>query len=162
VAQAALARARTPEARAEESRARAHYADRPSLQELVQRGEVDAARIMPQRVVHALHCAFAQARRAREAAGMTLADVSRTSGLAVPQLSRLESGKSGGFTFETLARYASAVGFDVEIVLSPRTAHGDIASTAELTEKAQLLDVMRAKPAELLELTGNTVGKTTP
>ncbi len=160
-AEAALARARTPEARAEEERVRAHYADRPSVQDLVRRGEVDPARIIPQRAVHALHRAFAQAKRAREAAGLTLADVSRKSGLAVPKLSRLESGKSGGFTFETLARYAAAVGFDIEIVLSPRNANSGGTSAAELAEKAQLVDVMRAKLAELLDLTGGTTGKTT-
>jgi len=160
-AEAALARARTPEARAEEERVRAHYADRPSVQELVRRGEVDPARIIPQRAVHALHRAFAQAKRAREAAGLSLADVSRKSGLASPKLSRLESGKSGGFTFETLARYAAAVGLDVEVVLSPRTANGGATSTVELAEKAQLVDVMRAKLAELLDMTSTTTDKPT-
>jgi transcriptional regulator with XRE-family HTH domain len=152
-AEAALASARTSEARAHEEQVRAHYADRPSIQELVGRGEVDVARIVPQRTVHALHRAFAQARRAREAAGMSLAELSRRSGLAVAKLSRLESGKSGGFTFETLARYAAAIGFDTEIVLTPRTTNGGASSQAELAERAHLLNVVRTKLAELLELT---------
>ena len=50
---------------------------------------------------------------------------------------------------------------DVEIVLSPRNANGGATSTAELGEKAQLVDVVRTKLAELFDMTSTTTGKTT-
>jgi transcriptional regulator with XRE-family HTH domain len=49
-------------------------------------------------------------KRAREAAGLTLADVSRRCGIDQPALSRLESGDNKNPTLDTLWRYAAAVG----------------------------------------------------
>jgi len=51
-----------------------------------------------------------QLREAREAAGLTLAEVSARSGLAVESLSRLETGALTNPTWKTLATYAAAVG----------------------------------------------------
>src|SRR5581483_11949763 len=51
--------------------------------------------------------AFVQAiKRAREAAGLTLADVSRRCGIDQPALSRLENGHNKNPTLDTLWRYA--------------------------------------------------------
>jgi len=47
---------------------------------------------------------------AREAAGLTLAEVSRRCGIDQPALSRLENGHNKNPTLETLWRYAAAVG----------------------------------------------------
>jgi len=47
---------------------------------------------------------------AREAAGLTLAEVSRRSGIDQPALSRLETGHNKNPTLDTLWRYAAAVG----------------------------------------------------
>jgi len=46
----------------------------------------------------------------REAAGLTLADVSARCGIDQPALSRLENGHTPNPTLETLWRYAAAVG----------------------------------------------------
>ncbi|HKA08832.1 MAG TPA: helix-turn-helix transcriptional regulator [Gemmataceae bacterium] len=51
-----------------------------------------------------------QLKEAREAAGLTLADVSARSGLAVESLSRLETGAQTNPTWKTLGLYALAVG----------------------------------------------------
>jgi len=46
----------------------------------------------------------------REAAGLTLADVSARCGIDQPALSRLENGHNPNPTLDTLWRYAAAVG----------------------------------------------------
>jgi transcriptional regulator with XRE-family HTH domain len=49
-------------------------------------------------------------KRARESAGLTLAEVSRRCGIDQPALSRLENGHNKNPTLDTLWRYAAAVG----------------------------------------------------
>jgi transcriptional regulator with XRE-family HTH domain len=49
-------------------------------------------------------------KRVREAAGLTLAEVSRRCGIDQPALSRLENGHNKNPTLDTLWRYAAAVG----------------------------------------------------
>jgi DNA-binding XRE family transcriptional regulator len=49
-------------------------------------------------------------KRAREAARLTLAEVSRRCGIDQPALSRLENGHNKNPTLDTLWRYAAAVG----------------------------------------------------
>ena len=51
-----------------------------------------------------------QLKEAREAAGLTLADVAARTGLAVESLSRLETGALTNPTWKTLATFAAAVG----------------------------------------------------
>jgi ribosome-binding protein aMBF1 (putative translation factor) len=51
-----------------------------------------------------------QLKDAREAAGLSLADVSARSGLAAESLSRLETGAQTNPTWKTLGTYAAAVG----------------------------------------------------
>jgi transcriptional regulator with XRE-family HTH domain len=51
-----------------------------------------------------------QLKEARETGGMTLADVSSRTGLAVESLSRLETGAQTNPTWKTLGLYANAVG----------------------------------------------------
>ena len=51
-----------------------------------------------------------QLKAAREATGLTLADVSNRTGLAVESLSRLETGALTNPTWKTLGLYAKAVG----------------------------------------------------
>jgi transcriptional regulator with XRE-family HTH domain len=49
-------------------------------------------------------------KRTREAAGLTLAEVSRRCGIDEPVLSRLENGHNKNPTLDTLWRYAAAAG----------------------------------------------------
>lgn len=49
-------------------------------------------------------------KQTREAAGLTLAEVSRRCGIDQPALSRLENGRNKNPTLDTLWRYAAAVG----------------------------------------------------
>jgi hypothetical protein len=51
-----------------------------------------------------------QLKEAREAAGLTLADVSARSGMAIESLSRLETGAQTNPTWKTLGAYAAAIG----------------------------------------------------
>jgi DNA-binding XRE family transcriptional regulator len=67
-------------------------------------------------------------KHAREAAGLTLAEVSRRCGIDQPALSRLENGHSKNPTLDTLWRYAAAVGqrlvLTTEVIRDTRAARG--------------------------------------
>lgn len=64
----------------------------------------------PIRFATALRSAIHRVKTAREAAGLTLAEVSARSGIAVETLSRLETGTAHNPTWKTLGDYAHAVG----------------------------------------------------
>lgn len=57
-----------------------------------------------------LQACLAQLKKAREAAGLTLAQVAEKSGLATETLCRLETGQVTNPTWKTLGMYAAAVG----------------------------------------------------
>jgi len=67
-------------------------------------------------------------KRAREGAGLTLAEVSRRCGIDQPALSRLENGHNKNPTLDTLWRYAAAVGrrliLTTEAIRDTRLAKG--------------------------------------
>jgi DNA-binding XRE family transcriptional regulator len=69
-------------------------------------------------------------KKAREAAGLTLAAVSKLTALDQATLSRLENGRLPNPTIDTLWRYASAVGR--QLVLT----HTNLAATARVNGKA--------------------------
>lgn len=56
-------------------------------------------------------------REARQTRGLSLSEVSRRSGIDLASLSRLEGGKNPNPTFETLSRYAQALGLRLELSL---------------------------------------------
>jgi DNA-binding XRE family transcriptional regulator len=62
-----------------------------------------------------------QLKAAREAAGLTLADVAARSGLAVESLSRLETGAQTNPTWKTLGTYAKALGLPLQLTLQRET-----------------------------------------
>lgn len=82
--------------------------EKPSLQQLVESGEYTAP------ISHAAYLSLAavlsELKRAREAAGLSLADVAERSGIDKAALSRLENGVHDNPTIDTLTRYATAVG----------------------------------------------------
>ena len=65
-----------------------------------------------------------QLQKAREAAGVTLADLSARSGLAVETLSRLENGALTNPTWKTLGVYAAALGLQPRLDLEAGKTNG--------------------------------------
>ncbi len=65
-----------------------------------------------------------QLKAAREAAGLTLAEVSARSGLAVESLSRLETGAQTNPTWKTLGAYAAAIGCRPRLTVEVGTSDG--------------------------------------
>jgi DNA-binding XRE family transcriptional regulator len=80
----------------------------PSPEELIASGE--GANFDLQGEYHELRPFVEEIKRAREAARLTLAEVSRRCGIDQPALSRLENGHNKNPTLDTLWRYAAAVG----------------------------------------------------
>src|SRR5437016_4421317 len=82
--------------------------ERLSLQQLVESGE--CSRPVPLGIHFAIRRIVHDLKKAREAAGLSLADVAERSGIDKAALSRLENGVHDNPTVETLMRYAAAVG----------------------------------------------------
>jgi DNA-binding XRE family transcriptional regulator len=80
----------------------------PSPEELIASGE--GANFDLHGEYRGLRLFVAEIKQAREAAGLTLAEVSRRCGIDQPALSRLENGRNPNPTLDTLWRYAAAVG----------------------------------------------------
>jgi DNA-binding XRE family transcriptional regulator len=109
-----------PEQRAQHKAIRDAFRDwHPGPEELIASGE--AARL-GLAVVHTPARELLQKLKAtREAAGLTLADVSARCGIDQPALSRLENGHTLNPTLDTLWRYAAAVG--KRLMLSAEDIH---------------------------------------
>lgn len=90
---------------------RAEFAHKPTVEEILASGN-DVGPVAFQPVLAAC---IAQLKAAREAAGLTLADVSDRTAIAVETLSRLENGKATNPTWRTLSRIAVAVGCRLEL-----------------------------------------------
>jgi DNA-binding XRE family transcriptional regulator len=90
---------------------RAEFASKPGRAELAA-ADADGGIAAFQDV---LRRCVAQLKAAREASGMTLADVSRITDIAVESLSRLESGTTMNPTWKTLGRVAVAVGCKLKL-----------------------------------------------
>lgn len=99
----------TPEQRAEHQAIRDEFRKwHPGPEELIASGAaarlgLDVIHFPAQELVRNL-------KASREAAGLTLADLSARCGIDQPALSRLENGRTQNPTLDTLWRYAAAVG----------------------------------------------------
>jgi DNA-binding phage protein len=111
------AQPRMPEEIAEEERVRELFQDRPSVKTLVERGEIDPDRIMTGDAQESLLQGLIELREARQARGLSLSEIARRSGIDLASLSRLEGGKNSNPTFETLSRYAEALGLRLKLSL---------------------------------------------
>jgi DNA-binding XRE family transcriptional regulator len=69
-----------------------------------------------------------QLKQAREAAGLTLQDVSNRTGMAVESLSRLETGVQTNPTWKTLGLYAAAVGCRPRLEVELAVGNGEVAA----------------------------------
>lgn len=85
------------------------------MDELLQTGEYSGPG--PLGVVYSLMQARHALKKAREAAGLSLAEVAERSGIDKAALSRLENGIHANPTVETLVRYSAAVGKQMSITL---------------------------------------------
>lgn len=94
---------------------RAKLAHKPGSEELITPEErADAAPFYFE-----LRSTMVVLKAAREAAGLTLADVSSKTGLALETLSRLETGAATNPTWQTLGTIAVAVGYRLSLTASP-------------------------------------------
>jgi DNA-binding XRE family transcriptional regulator len=99
----------SPEDRARHKAVRERFQrERPTLQQLVESGECTPP--IPAWVYWELCRLVFELKKAREAAGLSLAEVAERSGIDKAALSRLENGVHDNPTVETLMRYAAAVG----------------------------------------------------
>jgi DNA-binding XRE family transcriptional regulator len=98
----------TPEDRARHKAIREEFKDRPTIEQLRERGYFNGSMTMGTLLdlLQALH----ELKTVREATGLSLADVAERSGIDKAALSRLENGIQANPTVETLLRYAAAVG----------------------------------------------------
>jgi DNA-binding Xre family transcriptional regulator len=102
---------------AEEEQVRQTFRDRPSMKTLIERGEIESDRIMTLAAEESLLKGLFDLKQAREDRGLSLSEISRRTGIDLASLSRLESGKNPNPTFETLSRYAQALGLRLELSL---------------------------------------------
>jgi DNA-binding XRE family transcriptional regulator len=99
----------TPEDRARHKAIRERFQrERPTPEQLIASGEYIGP--LPHGAVLDFLQALADLKKARAAAGLSLADVAERSGIDKAALSRLENGIHTNPTVETLLRYAAALG----------------------------------------------------
>lgn len=94
---------------------RAEFASKPGRQELLA-ADRDGGLAAFQDVLRAC---VAQLKAAREAAGLSLTDVSRLTDIAPESISRLETGATRNPTWKTLSRIAVAVGCKLRLTAEP-------------------------------------------
>jgi hypothetical protein len=94
--------------------------ERPTQEELLATG--DYVRPWPQGVVLDLLQALADLRRAREAAGLSVAAVAERAGLEEAAIQKLENGFPPDLTLDTLCRYAAALGKELRWVVQDSPA----------------------------------------
>jgi DNA-binding phage protein len=111
------ARSRTPEEKSGDCEVRELFEDRPPIETLIERGEIDPERIMTGAAEEALVKILIALRQARLDRGLGLGDVAKRSGIDPAALCRLEGGKNPNPTFETLSRYAESLGLKLELSL---------------------------------------------
>jgi ribosome-binding protein aMBF1 (putative translation factor) len=120
-------RVQTPEEEAAEQAIRQQFQqDRPSLQELVDRGDVGQVFTMGE--YWELRKTFAALKALRERQGLSISDLADRTGMDRAMISRLENGQVDNPTIATVSRYALALGKRVEVRLidaAPGGSEGD-------------------------------------
>lgn len=99
--------------RARHRQIRETYKDKPTIENLVARGELSGSPISLGAYV-SLRSLVGSLRPLREKAGLSLGDVSARSGMDKAMLSRLETGQVPNPGIETIARYLDALNKVVE------------------------------------------------
>jgi DNA-binding phage protein len=102
---------------AEEQQVRDLFRNHPSVESLIECGEIDPERITTGTAEQSLLKTLGALQQARQSRGLSLTEIARRSGIDLASLSRLETGKNPHPTFETLSRYAAALGLRLELSL---------------------------------------------
>jgi DNA-binding Xre family transcriptional regulator len=92
---------------------REKFRDKPTLEELVARGEL-SGQLLPLRTYVNLRLIIRNLRTIREQAKLSLADISQRSGMDKAMLSRLENGHVANPGIETISRYLDAMDKAIE------------------------------------------------
>src|SRR5438067_7441336 len=109
-------RAQTPEREAAERAVREQFQkDKPSLQDLVDRGDVTQVFTMGE--YWELRKTFAALRALREQQGLSITDLAERTGMDRAMISRLENGQIDNPTISTMSRYAKALGKRIVVSL---------------------------------------------
>lgn len=109
-------RVQTPEQEAAERALREQFQkERPSLQDLVDRGDVTQVFTMGE--YWELRKTFAALRALREQQGLSITDLAERTGMDRAMISRLENGQLDNPTITTMSRYARALGKRVVVSL---------------------------------------------
>jgi ribosome-binding protein aMBF1 (putative translation factor) len=110
------ARVQTPEQESAEQAIRERFQqERPTLQDLVERGDIAAVFTMGE--YWELRKTFAALRALREQKGLSISDLAERTGMDEAMISRLENGHVDNPTIATMTRYAKALGKRVVVGL---------------------------------------------
>ena len=102
-------RVQTPEQQAAEQAIRERFQrDKPSLQDLVDGGDIDQVYSMGE--YWELRKTFAALKLLREQQGLSISDMAERTGMDRAMISRLENGQIDNPTLATVGRYAKALG----------------------------------------------------
>jgi ribosome-binding protein aMBF1 (putative translation factor) len=109
-------RVQTPEQEAAEQEIRRRFdQERPSLQDLVDRGDITQVFTMGE--YWELRKTFAALKAVREQQGLSISDLADRTGMDRAMISRLENGQIDNPTIATMSRYAKALGKRVVVAL---------------------------------------------
>lgn len=112
------------ESRIQEARDRlmdAMYADKPSIEKLIERGEL-SGESLPGALFHQLRVLRWELKAAREGRGLSLAKAGEAAGIDGPALSRIERGEVMQPTLLTLWKLADSLGFELTFGVQPKKA----------------------------------------
>ena len=113
--------------RARHKATRAEFEDCPTQEDLEASGDYDGP--IKSGAYFAVKIVIHELKKARLAAGLTLAAVSKITGMDQATLSRLENGRQPNPTVDTLWRYASAVGRQLVLTHADAPASGNQKAT---------------------------------
>ena len=104
-------------------KARELFKDKPTIEQLVARGEL-SGNTVPLGLYVQIQQLLHDLRQARASAGLSLGDLAERTGMDKAVLSKLENGQHGVPTLPSLARYAQAVGLQLSLTLAAGTQAG--------------------------------------
>jgi DNA-binding XRE family transcriptional regulator len=105
----------TPEMKERARKARAEFAHKPTIEEVLGPDGLKNAI----RFYFTLRSAVIALRKAREAAGLTVADVASKCGVSEEDLTKFEAGATLNYTWKLLGDYAHAVGMKLTLGVEP-------------------------------------------